>query len=206
MSNATNAPTTDRHARLAALNREAELGGGQARIDKQHKDGKLTARERIELLLRSSNAKERARAESILSALDAEARAGEPSSLASATTVRWERLTASEVRQVQDALDAVVALKLVRGDWSRPAVVERFRQEVKLARRVTHRNVVRTFDVGAHGDDRFVTLELVEGESLAARLAREGRMRVSHVLAIARELAEGLAAAHAAGVLHLDLN
>jgi len=84
-------------------------------------------------------------------------------------------------------------------------VVERFRQEVKLARRVTHRNVVRTFDVGAHGDGRFVTLELIEGESLAARLAREGRMPVTHVLAIARELAEGLAAAHAAGVLHLDL-
>lgn len=72
------------------------------------KGGKFRAcTEHIELLMRSSNAKERARAESILSALDAEARAGEPSSLASATTVRWERLTASEVRQVQDALDAV---------------------------------------------------------------------------------------------------
>jgi Ser/Thr protein kinase RdoA (MazF antagonist) len=110
------------------------------------------------------------------------------------------------VYRVHDTqLDAVVALKLMRGDWSRPAVMERFRQEVKLARRVTHRNIVRTFDVGEHGTDRFVTLELVEGESLASRLVQEGRMAVAQALAFAREIAEGLAAAHAVGVLHLDL-
>ena len=51
MSSRSDLPASDRRTRLAALNREAELGGGQARIDKQHKDGKLTARERIDLLL-----------------------------------------------------------------------------------------------------------------------------------------------------------
>jgi TolB-like protein len=110
------------------------------------------------------------------------------------------------VYRVRDLeLDVVVALKLMRGDWTRSAIVDRFRREVTLARRVTHRNIVRTFDVGEHGFDRFVTLELVEGESLATRIERDGRLGVRDALACAREIAEGLAAAHAVGVVHLDL-
>ncbi len=52
-------------------------------------------------------------------------------------------------------------------------MLERFRREVRLARRVTHPNVARIFDIGEHGGDRFLTMEFVDGESLAALLARE---------------------------------
>jgi serine/threonine-protein kinase len=103
-------------------------------------------------------------------------------------------------------LDELVALKMLRrGLASSTKALERFRREVKLARRVTHRNVARTFDIGEHAGARFLTMELVEGEMLGARLARTGRMRNVDVVPIARELASGLAAAHDAGVVHRDL-
>ncbi len=102
-------------------------------------------------------------------------------------------------------LDEVIALKMLRGDFANPAVLARFRAEVKLARRVTHRNVARTFDIGEHGDARFLTMELVEGESLATRLARVGPHEATSALELAKQLAAGLAAAHAAGVVHRDL-
>ncbi len=71
-------------------------------------------------------------------------------------------------------LDEIVALKVIRGDRTRDAAsIERFRHEVKLARRVTHRNVARTFELGNAGGVVYCTMELVDGESLAARLARD---------------------------------
>src|SRR5262245_25908453 len=64
-------------------------------------------------------------------------------------------------------LDELIALKVVRDELTRVAdVVERFRAEVKLARRVTHRNVARTYELGKDGAITFFTMELVEGESL----------------------------------------
>jgi serine/threonine protein kinase len=103
-------------------------------------------------------------------------------------------------------LDEVVALKMISRDLARdPLMVERFRREVKLARRVTHRNVVRTFDLGEHDSQLFLTMELVEGESLGARLARGERLEGKEILTLAREVCAGLGAAHAAGVVHRDL-
>ncbi len=103
-------------------------------------------------------------------------------------------------------LDEVVALKLLRRDFANDAaMIARFRQEVKLARRVTHANVVRTFDLGEHGADRFITMEYVDGESLATLLERVGSLEATHALTIANGLVKGVAAAHAAGVLHRDL-
>jgi len=103
-------------------------------------------------------------------------------------------------------LDEVVALKMLKREIARtPGILERFRREVKLARRVTHPNVARTFDLGEHGGERFLTMELVEGESLATRVAREGRLPIAEVVAIVSGICEGLAAAHAAGVVHRDL-
>jgi TolB-like protein len=111
------------------------------------------------------------------------------------------------VYKVRDReLDEVVALKMLKREIARaPGIVERFRREVKLARRVTHPNVARTFDLGEHAGDRFLTMELVEGESLATRVAREGHLSVSEVVAIVSSICEGLEAAHAAGVVHRDL-
>src|SRR3954466_8062136 len=69
------------------------------------------------------------------------------------------------------SLDEVVALKLLRRDLvDTDGVVERFRQEVQLPRRVPDVHVVRTFDLGEHGDEHFLTMEYVDGRSLARQL------------------------------------
>jgi serine/threonine-protein kinase len=82
--------------------------------------------------------------------------------------------------------------------------IERFRREVKLTRRIVHRNVARMFDIGEHAGDKFLTMELVDGESLA-RLAGGARLPWPRLQAIATQLCAGLEAAHAAGVVHRDL-
>jgi tetratricopeptide (TPR) repeat protein len=103
-------------------------------------------------------------------------------------------------------LDERVALKVIKaGLASQPAMVDRFRHEVKLARRVTHVNIARTFELGHADDVVYCTMELVEGESLHQRLQRQGRLALADATAIAGELCAGLAAAHAAGVIHRDI-
>jgi len=103
-------------------------------------------------------------------------------------------------------LDELVALKVIRADFADvPAIVDRFRSEVKLARRVTHHNVARTFELGNADGVMFCTMELVEGESLTARLRRERKLGVSDAVAIATAVCDGLAAAHARDVIHRDI-
>ncbi|MCW5836663.1 MAG: protein kinase [Labilithrix sp.] len=102
-------------------------------------------------------------------------------------------------------LDEVVALKMLKKELASADMVERFRREVKLARRVTHKNVARTYDIGEDGGDRFLTMEFIEGEMLAALLARRGKLPVAEVVTLGLDVCAGLAAAHAAGVLHRDL-
>src|SRR5262245_65726135 len=90
-------------------------------------------------------------------------------------------------------LDELIALKVLRKELGQAAdMLERFRREVKLARKVTHVNVARTFDIGEHGGDRFITMELVDGEPLSA-LSGRSRLPLGRVLAIAREVLDGLA-------------
>src|SRR5271156_269575 len=103
-------------------------------------------------------------------------------------------------------LDEVIALKVWRRELvDAPGMLERFRQEVKLARRVTHKNVARTFDIGEHEGEKFLTMEFVDGASLAAILRERGALPIDEVLVIAKQLCAGLAAAHAVGVVHRDL-
>jgi serine/threonine-protein kinase len=78
------------------------------------------------------------------------------------------------------------------------------RDEVKLARRVTHKNVARAFDIGEHEGVAFLTMEYVDGESLA-ELTRRAPVSFERAIAIAREVCDGLVAVHAAGVIHRDL-
>lgn len=102
-------------------------------------------------------------------------------------------------------LDEVIALKTLRAEISSdPSAVERFRREVKLARKVTHPNVARTFDLGACDGFKFITMELIEGVSLAGRIA-VGAMSLSEALRVCGDIARGLVAAHSAGVIHRDL-
>lgn len=113
-----------------------------------------------------------------------------------------------EVYEVHDLeLGERVALKTVRREISDAAnTMERFRREIQLSRKITHPNVCRIFDLGrdAAHDVTFLTMELVPGETLSARIRREGRMPPAVALPLLRQLAAGLDAAHAAGVVHRD--
>jgi tetratricopeptide (TPR) repeat protein len=117
-----------------------------------------------------------------------------------------------EVYRAHDQLvDEKVALKTLRSDrGADPDFLGRFRQEVQLSRKVTHPSVCRIFDVGLHEEDgarpvHFFTMQLLEGETLAARLQREGPLPADVALPMARQIADGLDAAHAAGITHGDL-
>jgi TolB-like protein len=121
-----------------------------------------------------------------------------------------------EVYEAEDAeLRESVALKIIRPQIaSDPMILQRFRREIQLARKVTHPNVCRIFDVFHHLSSSggtvperriaFVSMELLHGETLAQRLARGGRMSAAEALPIVRQLAAGLAAAHEAGIVHRD--
>src|SRR5882757_6833828 len=84
-------------------------------------------------------------------------------------------------------------------------LLERFRNEVRTARKISHPNVCRVYDVGDVDGQTFFTMEYVDGEDLASLLRRIGRLPPDKALDIARQLCAGLAAAHAKGVLHRDL-
>ena len=101
-------------------------------------------------------------------------------------------------------LDETVALKLVTAPSDDGTLFESVRREVKLARRVTHPNVGRIYDLGEDGGRFFLTMELVAGTSLRATLA-EGTPSLGAALRITSELSAGLIAAHAAGIVHRDL-
>jgi serine/threonine-protein kinase len=99
-----------------------------------------------------------------------------------------------------------VALKFLRSELVQaPDMLDRFRREVRLARRIAHRNVARVYDIGEHGRDRYLTMAFIDGEPLRAILQRSRPLPTGRVLAIACEVCDGLAAAHAAGVIHRDL-
>jgi eukaryotic-like serine/threonine-protein kinase len=102
-------------------------------------------------------------------------------------------------------LDETVALKMVKREAIGLDSLERFRREVKLARRVSHRNVARVFELGEHEGERFFTMELVEGESLRTLLDRVGPMPMQRLIEIGVAIARGLEAAHQVDVVHRDL-
>ena len=102
-------------------------------------------------------------------------------------------------------LDREVALKLIRADLAEDStVVDRFKREIQLSSKVTHRNVLRVYDLGESDGVKFLTMEDVAGDDLATVLRRE-RLPLPRVLEIFRQICEGLAAAHAEGILHRDL-
>jgi TolB-like protein len=102
-------------------------------------------------------------------------------------------------------LEEVLALKIMKKELSTHAdLVDRFKREVRLARRVTHHNVVRVYDGGVAEGTRYFTMELVLGRNLGAIL-EEGALPLDLLLPLSVDLAAGLAAAHQAGVIHRDV-
>ncbi|HUK34949.1 MAG TPA: serine/threonine-protein kinase, partial [Vicinamibacterales bacterium] len=112
-----------------------------------------------------------------------------------------------EVYRADDlTLDQPVALKfLPAGVAADPDRLAQFHAELRIARQVSHKNVVRLYDLGDHEGRRFLTMEYVDGEDLATLLRRIGRLPHDKAVDIARQLCAGIAAAHERGVLHRDL-
>lgn len=103
-------------------------------------------------------------------------------------------------------LEVPVAIKVLRPELAeRPQVFERFRQELLLARQVSSPHVVRIHDLAEHQGRWLISMDYVPGQSLEALLAREGPLEVERAVSIARQIALGLQAAHARGVVHRDL-
>ncbi len=123
--------------------------------------------------------------------------------------------------QVYEALDLelgeVIAIKTIGGKIAEsPGTIARFKREVYAARKITHPNVCRTFDLETHmptgtgsGEPQdtviFLTMELLEGETLAQRIDRAGPLSSDQVHVLAAQVAHALGAAHAAGIIHCDL-
>ena len=112
-----------------------------------------------------------------------------------------------EVYRAEDlTLGQPVALKFLPGDVAKDSDrLARFRQEVRLARQVSHPNVCRVYDIGEADGQPFISMEYVNGEDLASLLRRIGRLPSAKAAELARQVCAGLAAAHDRGVLHRDL-
>lgn len=110
-------------------------------------------------------------------------------------------------KAVDRELGEMVALKTLKGELvnSDETVLERFKQEIRLARRITHRNVVRTHDLGEVDGIYFITMEYVEGTSLEKLISRKGKLPVDVTLAMGKQLCRALEVAHEAGVIHRDI-
>jgi len=112
-----------------------------------------------------------------------------------------------EVYRVEDKkVGQEVALKLIKPDIaSNRKTIERFRQELKTARMISHRNVCRMFDLGEDKGTYFITMEYVAGEDLKSFFRRSKQLALGTSITIAKQICEGLAEAHRLGVVHRDL-
>ncbi len=109
-------------------------------------------------------------------------------------------------RATDRELQETVAVKMLRPALQLDAgLLERFKQEIRLARRITHRNVVRTHDLGESGGVTFITMEFVEGTSLEELIRRRGRLPLDVTLPIIKQLLRALEVAHEVGVIHRDI-
>ncbi len=111
------------------------------------------------------------------------------------------------VYKAQDReLERLVALKVIRPEMARnPAVVERFKQEIRLSHKVTHRNVVRMYDLSEDAGMRFVTMELVLGRDLRSILEERPKLPPEEAVHLLEQICVALQATHAVGILHRDL-
>lgn len=99
-----------------------------------------------------------------------------------------------------------VALKLLKPEIAADEkTIDRFRNEIKLARKIAHRNVCKMYDLGDEKGTRFITMEYVEGEDLRGTIRRIGQLPIGKSISIAKQVCEGLAEAHRLGVIHRDL-
>src|SRR4029077_17752055 len=103
-------------------------------------------------------------------------------------------------------LDRLVALKIIRPELTtNPEILKRFKQELILARQVTHRNVIRIFDLGQADGFKFITMEYLEGQDLRSVLKGKGKLPPNEAARIILQICRALEVAHGEGVVHRDL-
>ena len=122
----------------------------------------------------------------------------------------WSVLGEGGMGTVYKALDRevdhLVALKLIRPDMAaNPVILARFKQELLTARQVTHRNVIRIYDLSEVDGVKFITMEFVEGCDLHKLLRDDGKLAPDRAVEIMRQVCLALEAAHAVGIIHRDL-
>jgi len=103
-------------------------------------------------------------------------------------------------------LGRTVALKVIRPELaSNPDILQRFKQEILLASKITDRNIIRIYDLGDAEGVKFITMEFVEGDDLRHILQRQGKLPPAEAVDIMEQVVSGLRAAHRVGVIHRDL-
>lgn len=112
-----------------------------------------------------------------------------------------------EVYRVEDTkIKEEVALKLIRPEIaSDPKTIERFRNELKTARKIRHKNICGMYDLGEDKGTNYITMEYVKGEDLKSFMKRSKQLSIPTVISIAQQICEGLSEAHRLGVVHRDL-
>jgi serine/threonine protein kinase/tetratricopeptide (TPR) repeat protein len=105
-------------------------------------------------------------------------------------------------RKIEENVALKVLAPEIAGDEK---TIERFRNELKLARKVSHRNVCRMYDLSESEKTQFITMEFVPGENLKSLIKRIGQLSKTKAISIAKQVCEGLMEAHRLGVLHRDL-
>jgi serine/threonine-protein kinase len=102
-------------------------------------------------------------------------------------------------------LQETVAIKTLKPEVMDPSSIERFKQEIRLARKIAHRNVVRNYDLGESDGMLFITMEYVEGTGLEKLLRQRGKLPIGVALTVGKQLLRALEAAHELGVIHRDI-
>jgi len=109
-------------------------------------------------------------------------------------------------RAFDKKMDEEVALKLIKSEIAADKqIVERFRNEIKIARKITHKNVCRMHDLNEDGQNLYLTMEYVRGEDLKGLIRRTKRLAPETAVFIVRQIADGLTEAHKLGIVHRDL-
>ncbi len=105
-------------------------------------------------------------------------------------------------RKIEENVALKVLAPEIAGDEK---TIERFRNELKLARKISHRNVCRMYDLSEEEKTQFITMEFVPGENLKSLIKRIGQLSKTKAISIAKQVCEGLTEAHRLGVVHRDL-
>lgn len=109
-------------------------------------------------------------------------------------------------RAVDLQLEVPVALKVIRNEFAdNDKILERFKKEITIARKVTHKNVARIYDFGDADGIKYISMEYIEGRDLAHIIEKEGPLSADKAISILKQCCSALAEAHSQGVVHRDL-